>query len=126
MKTFINDFSIQFSTVNGSGSATANNTILKSIFHMGIPVSGRNNFPSNIQGMPTWYTLRVSGDGFLGRKEKVDILVAMNATSIEHDIQQLSTGSVILFDKRINLPQISEGISLYEMPVEEIIKNAED
>jgi len=92
---------------------------------MGIPVSGRNNFPSNIQGMPTWYTLRVSGDCFLGRKEKVDILVAMNSASIEHDIQQLTTGSVVLFDKKINLPKIAEGITAYEMPIEELIKKAE-
>ena len=78
----INDFGITFSTINGSGSATANNTIQKAIFRMGIPVGARNIFPSNIQGMPTWYSLRISKDGFIGRLEKDDILVAMNPESV--------------------------------------------
>ena len=74
----VNDFGITFCTVNGSGSATANNTVLRALFKMGIPVSGKNIFPSNIQGLPTWYTIRVNKDGWLARIEQDDIVVAMN------------------------------------------------
>ena len=75
----VNDFSIQVATVNGSGSQTANLVLLRSIFQMGIPVSGKNMFPSNIAGLPTWYTIRANKDGYIGRKKEVDFLVAMNA-----------------------------------------------
>ena len=85
----VNDFSLTFSTVNGSGSATANTTILRAIFRMGIPVSGKNIFPSNIQGLPTWYTIRVSKHGYTGRVEQDDIVVAMNQVSILEDIRFL-------------------------------------
>src|SRR3954470_6526236 len=74
----VNDFSIQVATVNGSGSQTANNVLMRSIFRMGIPVSGKNLFPSNIAGLPTWFTIRVSSRGFIGRKKEIDFLVAMN------------------------------------------------
>ena len=103
-KPKINDFGITFSTINGSGSATANNTIQKAIFRMGIPVGARNIFPSNIQGMPTWYSLRVSKDGFIGRLEKDDILVAMNPESVVKDIGNLNSGGVLLINKNINAP----------------------
>ena len=78
LEQIVNDFLITFSTINGSGSATANNILLRSLFKIGIPVSGKNIFPSNIQGEPTWYTIRVNKDGFLARVEKDDIIVAMN------------------------------------------------
>src|SRR5512137_2247801 len=78
----INDFCMTFSTVNGSGSATANTIILRSLFRMGIPVTGKNIFPSNIQGLPTWYTVRLSKYGYLGRVKKDQIVVAMNPTTI--------------------------------------------
>ncbi len=74
----VNDFSITVGTVNGSGSQTANTTILRALFKMGIPVSGKNLFPSNIQGLPTWYTIRVSKDGYLARRDEQEIVVAMN------------------------------------------------
>src|ERR1700716_2613818 len=74
----VNDFSIQIATVNGSGSQSANSVLLKSIFRMGIPVSGKNLFPSNIAGLPTWYTIRASKDGYVARKKEIDILIAMN------------------------------------------------
>ena len=77
----VNDFSITVGTVNGSGSQTANTTILRSLFKMGIPVSGKNMFPSNIQGLPTWYTIRVNKDGFTARREEHEIVVCMNAQS---------------------------------------------
>ena len=75
----VNNFSIQVATVNGSGSQTANLVLLRSIFQMGVPVSGKNMFPSNIAGLPTWYTVRASADGYMARKKEVDFLVAMNA-----------------------------------------------
>ena len=74
----VNDFAIQVATVNGSGSQTANLVLLRSIFQMGVPVSGKNMFPSNIAGLPTWYTIRASAKGYIGRKKEVDFLVAMN------------------------------------------------
>ena len=77
----INNFSITVATVNGSGSQTSNLTILRALFKMGIPVSGKNLFPSNIQGLPTWYTIRVSKDGFLARRDEHEIVVAMNPAS---------------------------------------------
>ena len=75
----VNDFSIQVATVNGSGSQTANLVLLRSILLMGVPVSGKNMFPSNIAGLPTWYTIRASKRGYVARKKEVDFLVAMNA-----------------------------------------------
>jgi 2-oxoglutarate ferredoxin oxidoreductase subunit alpha len=75
----VNDFAIQVATVNGSGSQTANLVLLRSIFQMGVPVGGKNMFPSNIAGLPTWYTIRASANGYVGRKKEVDFLVAMNA-----------------------------------------------
>src|ERR1700732_83544 len=74
----VNDFSIQVATINGSGSQTANNVLMRSIFQMGIPVSGKNMFPSNIQGLPTWFTIRASKDGYIARKKEIDFLVGMN------------------------------------------------
>ena len=86
MNKIINDFSITVGTVNGSGSSTANNTILRSIFKMGVPVSGKNLFPSNIQGLPTWYTIRANKDGFIAHHEHRDIVIAMNPASFARDL----------------------------------------
>ncbi len=122
MEPRINDFSITFATVNGSGSATANNTILRAIFNMGIPVSARNIFPSNIQGMPTWYSMRVSKDGYFGRVEKDDILIAMNPESFHRDIQKLSPGGLVLYNQNINPGSINTMFAAYAMPVDELVK----
>ena len=88
----VNDFSIQVATVNGSGSQTANLVILRSIFQMGIPVSGKNMFPSNIAGLPTWYTVRANKDGYIARKKEVDFLVAMNAETAKEDVHVARAG----------------------------------
>src|SRR5690554_1037835 len=82
----VNNFSITVATVNGSGSQTSNLTILRALFKMGIPVSGKNLFPSNIQGLPTWYTIRVNKDGFLARREEQEIVVAMNPATFAIDL----------------------------------------
>ena len=81
MNKVVNDFSITVGTVNGSGSQTANTTILRALFKMGIPVSGKNLFPSNIQGLPTWYTIRVNKDGFVARRDETEVMVAINPNS---------------------------------------------
>src|SRR5512142_3582632 len=93
----VNDFCITFSTVNGSGSATANTTVMRALFKMGIPVSGKNIFPSNIQGLPTWYTIRVSKDGWLARIEHNDIVVGMNPTTLARDVSRLVSGGVVFY-----------------------------
>jgi len=87
--TVINDMSLQVATVNGSGSQSANMVLLRTLFQMGVPVSGKNLFPSNIAGLPTWYTIRASKDGWIGRKKEIDLLVAMNAETAQEDVLSL-------------------------------------
>lgn len=94
----INDFVIRFANVNGTGSASANSMFAKTIFRMGVPVTPKNIFPSNIQGLPTWYEVRVSEKGYLGRKEGIDIMVAMNPQSMKKDVQSVKTGGYFLYD----------------------------
>ena len=102
MNKVVNDFSITVGTVNGSGSQTANTTILRALFKMGIPVSGKNLFPSNIQGLPTWYTIRVNKDGFVARRDETEVMVAINpnsfacATSQRFNLAGLSSTLTIL------------------------------
>ncbi|MGH9565871.1 MAG: 2-oxoacid:acceptor oxidoreductase family protein, partial [Candidatus Angelobacter sp.] len=88
----VNDFSIQVATVNGSGSQSANTVLLRSIFQMGVPVSGKNLFPSNIAGLPTWYTIRASKHGYIARKKEIDFLVAMNPETAQEDVMSLLPG----------------------------------
>lgn len=121
----INDFCITFSTINGSGSATANTTLLRALFKMGIPVSGKNIFPSNIQGLPTWYTLRINKDGYLGRLEKDDIVVSMNSSTFLKEQEFIVPGGVLIYSDEIKLPIIRNDICVYPMPVAEILKTAE-
>ncbi len=87
-KRIVNDMSIQVATVNGSGSQSSNTVLLRSIFQMGVPVSGKNMFPSNIAGLPTWYTIRANKNGYIGRKKEIDFLVAMNPETARgrHDV----------------------------------------
>jgi len=94
----VNDFVIKFANVNGTGSASANSLIMKSIFRMGVPVVGKNFFPSNIQGLPTWYEIRVTGEGWIARSGRVDLMVAMNAETYARDIAEVSPGGYLLFD----------------------------
>jgi 2-oxoglutarate ferredoxin oxidoreductase subunit alpha len=97
-KSRINDFVLKIANVNGTGSASANSLLMKTVFRMGVPVSGKNFFPSNIQGLPTWYEIRVSGDGYLARSGAVDIMVAMNAQTYARDLQEVAPGGVLLYD----------------------------
>jgi 2-oxoglutarate/2-oxoacid ferredoxin oxidoreductase subunit alpha len=97
-KNRVNDFVLKIANVNGTGSASANSLLMKTVFRMGVPVCGKNFFPSNIQGLPTWYEIRVSKDGYLGRSGTVDIMVAMNAQTYARDLQEVVPGGVLLYD----------------------------
>ena len=88
----VNNMSIQVATVNGSGSQSSNTVLLRSIFQMGVPVSGKNLFPSNIAGLPTWYTIRANKDGYIARKKEIDFVVAMNAETAQEDVMSLAAG----------------------------------
>lgn len=120
-----NDFCITFSTINGSGSATANITLMRALFRMGIPVSGKNIFPSNIQGQPTWFTLRLSSKGYLSRVEDDDIVVAMNPDTVAKDISCLVPGGVMLIPDDFRYENPRDDIIIYEMPVRQLVKEAE-
>ncbi|PKN93743.1 MAG: 2-oxoacid:acceptor oxidoreductase subunit alpha [Chloroflexi bacterium HGW-Chloroflexi-6] len=119
----VNDFSITVGTANGSGSSTANTTLLRALFKMGIPVSGKNLFPSNIQGLPTWYTIRVNGEGFVARREEHEIVVAMNPTSFVRDLADVTPGGAFFYADDIKLPINRDDISLYPMPVKELVRS---
>jgi len=118
----LNDFSLVASTANGTGSQTANLTLLRSFFQMGIPVHGKNIFPSNIQGLPTWYHIRVSHEGYIGRQHP-EILVAFNPTTVYDDVNELPSGGLCIYNDAIKgIPQ-RDDISYYGLPVKELIKD---
>jgi 2-oxoglutarate ferredoxin oxidoreductase subunit alpha len=121
MNRIVNDFSIQVATVNGSGSQTANLVLLRSIFQMGIPVSGKNMFPSNIAGLPTWYTVRANKDGFIARKKEVDFLVAMNAETAREDVMTLEPGRAVLYDEPLKLDALRTDLTFYPVPFDKIV-----
>src|SRR5580692_8697627 len=119
-KRIINDFSIQVATVNGSGSQSANLVLLRSIFGMGIPVSGKNLFPSNIAGLPTWYTIRVSRDGWVARKAENDLLIAMNAETAHEDVKSLRAGSAVIYDEGLKLNELRNDVTFYPVPFDKL------
>jgi 2-oxoglutarate ferredoxin oxidoreductase subunit alpha len=121
----INDFCLTVCTVNGSGSVTANSTLLRAIFHMGIPVSGKNIFPSNIKGLPTWFSIRVSKDGYLGRVAHDDIIVQMNPVTWEDDLNYDVPGGVVFYADHIDLPIKRKDVITYAMPVKSLVKAAD-
>ena len=94
----INDFVLKIGTVNGTGSASANGLLMKALFRMGIPVTGKNMFPSNIQGLPTWYEIRANHSGYMSRAGRVDVMVAMNAQTYKKDLAEVSPGGVLIYD----------------------------
>jgi len=120
----VNEFSINIGTVNGSGSQTANLTLLRAIFKMGIPVSGKNIFPSNIQGLPTWYKIRVSQSGYAGRREKADIVVAMNSSTFADDQDDLVEGGLFLYDDQIEGEINRKDLIPVGIPVKKIVREA--
>jgi len=117
----VNDFAIQVATVNGSGSQTANLVLLRSIFQMGIPVSGKNMFPSNIAGLPTWYTIRASAKGYIARKKEVDLLVALNAETAKEDVMTLAPGAAVVYDEPLKLSELRSDLIFYAVPFDKLI-----
>src|SRR6058998_1705097 len=117
----VNDFSIQVATVNGSGSQTANMVLLRSILLMGVPVSGKNMFPSNIAGLPTWYTIRASKRGYVGRKKEVDFLVAMNAETAKEDVLTLDPGAAVVYDAPLKLDALRNDVVFYPVPFDKLV-----
>src|SRR6188768_1802615 len=117
----INDFSIQVATVNGSGSQTADLVLLRSILLMGVPVSGKNMFPSNIAGLPTWYTIRASKRGYIGRKKEVDLLVAMNPETAKEDVLTLESGAAVIYDEPLKLNALRSDLTFYPVPFDKLV-----
>ena len=120
--TIVNDFSIQVATVNGSGSQSSNNVLMRAIFQMGVPVSGKNLFPSNIQGLPTWFTIRASKNSYVARKPEVDLLIAMNAQTAREDVESLAAGAAVVFEQTLGLEKIRNDLVFYPVPFAELAK----
>ncbi len=122
----VNDFTINVATVNGSGSQTANATIIRALFKMGIPVTGKNIFPSNISGLPTWYTIRVNKDGYTARRDATEILVAFNVQTADADLESLKEGAVCIHPQDIDFKDKANrsDITFYALPVKQMVKEA--
>ena len=121
MAPVVNNMSIQVATVNGSGSQSSNTVLLRSIFQMGIPVSGKNLFPSNIAGLPTWYTIRANKDGYIARKKEIDFLVAMNPETARDDVMALAPGAAVLYDEPLNLNALRNDLVFYSAPYDKLV-----
>src|SRR3954451_7713106 len=119
-RRIVNDFTIQVATVNGSGSQTANLVLLRSIFQMGVPVSGKNMFPSNIAGLPTWYTIRANNHGYIARKKEIDFVVAMNPETAREDVMALAAGAAVLYDEPLKLSSLRNDLIFYSVPYDKI------
>ena len=120
-KRIVNDMSIQVATVNGSGSQSSNTVLLRSIFQMGVPVSGKNMFPSNIAGLPTWYTIRANKHGYIGRKKEIDFLVAMNPETATEDTMSLAPGAAVLYDEPLALHKLRNDLIFYSVPYDKLV-----
>src|SRR6202167_2402076 len=120
-KRIVNDMTIQVGTVNGSGSQSANTVLLRSIFQMGVPVSGKNMFPSNIAGLPTWYTIRASKRGYVGRRKEVDFLIAMNAETAKEDVLTLEPGAAGVYDEPLKLSALRQDLVFYPVPFDKLV-----
>jgi 2-oxoglutarate ferredoxin oxidoreductase subunit alpha len=120
-KRIVNDMSIQVATVNGSGSQSSNTVLLRSIFQMGVPVSGKNMFPSNIAGLPTWYTIRANKHGYIGRKKEIDFLVAMNPETALEDTMSLAPGASVLYDEPLALHKLRNDLVFYAVPYDKLV-----
>jgi 2-oxoglutarate ferredoxin oxidoreductase subunit alpha len=117
----VNDMTIQVATVNGSGSQSSNTVLLRSIFQMGVPVSGKNMFPSNIAGLPTWYTIRANKHGYIGRKKEIDFLVAMNPETAVEDTLSLAPGASVLYDEPLALHKLRNDLVFYSVPYDKLV-----
>jgi 2-oxoglutarate ferredoxin oxidoreductase subunit alpha len=120
-KRVANNMSIQVATVNGSGSQSSNTVLLRSIFQMGVPISGKNMFPSNIAGLPTWYTIRANKDGYIARKKEIDFLIAMNPETAQEDVKSLAPGAAVLYDEPLNLNALRQDLVFYAVPFDKLV-----
>ncbi|MBZ5720492.1 MAG: 2-oxoacid:acceptor oxidoreductase subunit alpha [Acidobacteriia bacterium] len=120
-KRVVNNMSIQVATVNGSGSQSSNTVLLRSIFQMGVPVSGKNLFPSNIAGLPTWYTIRANKDGYIARKKEIDFLIAMNVETAREDVMSLAPGAAVLYDEPLKLDALRSDLVFYSVPYDKLV-----
>ena len=120
-KRILNDMTIQVATVNGSGSQSSNTVLMRSIFQMGVPISGKNMFPSNIAGLPTWFTIRANKDGYIGRKKEIDLLIAMNAETAQEDIRTLTPGASVLYDEPLGLDKLRNDLIFYAVPYDKLV-----
>src|SRR5208282_1941553 len=120
-KRVVNNMSIQVATVNGSGSQSSNTVLLRSIFQMGVPVSGKNLFPSNIAGLPTWYTIRANKDGYIARKKEIDFVIAMNAETAQEDVLSLAAGAAVIYDEPLNLNKLRSDLVFYPVPFDKLV-----
>jgi 2-oxoglutarate ferredoxin oxidoreductase subunit alpha len=120
-RQLVNDFSIRVATVNGSGSQTANLVLLRTLFQMGVPVSGKNLFPSNIAGLPTWFTIRANKDGYVAAKQRVDLMVAMNPETAREDVLSLEPGAVVVYDEPLQLRALRDDLTFYPVPFDALV-----
>jgi 2-oxoglutarate/2-oxoacid ferredoxin oxidoreductase subunit alpha len=123
-EVMLNDFAIVAATVNGSGSQTANTVLIRALFKMGIPVNGKNLFPSNISGLPTWYTIRLSKDGYVARRDDYHVLIAMNPATQAEDIQNLAPGGICIYPVEWKLKDFRSDITYYGLPVSQMAKES--
>src|SRR3989338_6673845 len=117
----INDFTIRVATVNGSGSQSANSILIKALFYIGIPVAGKNIFPSNIAGLPTWYNIRVSKDGYVGHRRDAEILVLMNADTFQEDLAGAKPGTVVIYHDKLTQPGMRSDLVYYPIPFQKLV-----
>ena len=120
-KTIVNDLVLHVATANGSGSQTSNMVLLRALFGMGIPVSGKNLFPSNIQGLPTWFTIRANGDGWIARKQDADIVVCMNPETSDEDVETAREGAVLVYEESLKLADKRPDCTHYSVPFKKMI-----
>ena len=121
----VNDFNINIATANGTGSQTSNNVIIRSLFKLGIPVTGKNFFPSNIQGLPTWFQIRLSNEGYLARRDGIEITICMNGATVAEDMETALPGGIILYDDSLPIANRRDEVTYYAMPVKELVKEAD-
>ena len=120
----VNDFNINVATVNGTGSQTSNSVLIRALFKMGIPVTGKNMFPSNIQGLPTWFHVRLSKEGYLARRDGIEVMVCMNAATVAEDMESALPGGIIVYDDALPIANQRKDVTYYPVPVKDLVKAA--
>ena len=125
-QTLVNDFTLTVATANGSGSQSSNLVLMRSLFWMGIPVSGKNMFPSNIQGLPTWFTIRANKSGYLARHKETDILVCMNPETAVEDVKAVRAGAICIYDAPLRLNKLRNDLVFFEIPFAKLAASIPD